>query len=724
MRSSSAELDSWLSQEIQDELGTRAYILRAIAWCRRGQLARARADVDAALAKVPPHELIELCGAMILYVTRDYDRAIVLLDDVARRHRYMAAQALRELAARAARLGWTQEQREAQRRLAALGVRDLRAHIRGLQQRRGQQRGVQAAGALALEAEQAWARLYEFGPQEVRARLDDLAGAGTGSGPPGQAGSPEIAAMRARLCLLEGELDAADEQLAGFAEDEPALFEERLALALARGCFEEVAAAELVEGHCGARAWRLQAEALLELGRHEQAQAALDRAAALEPEHPLLELLRLELARAQTGGGPGGGPGVEPFDALYARAPGLLSDAARELGVTLWGDGGLRAESSNLAEVCTRARAMLCADRSSAPVSYRTISNFGSSPGSGPESGPGRSCLRHLDRTKGGTKVHAEDAADLAKVAQLLLRSLEKHRGEKHRGEKHRGEKHRGGAHRATATRSLSTDQIEQFMVEGYVHLRGAFPRELAESIVAGAHRRLREDPRRWLAGKQAEPRAAELAGYHPEDPSTWPEGRLDILGERKFTMSEFSPFAERAVFQLLGDAARIRTRSWTSNLIAQYPRRVPVHSWVPTPDQESWHLDSPSTHTRLDQLHTGLLVFIVFSDLLPASGNTWLALDSPAKVARTLAAAPEGVDFCSDEAGPAITRTCERFFELTGEAGDLLLVHPLMLHSASPNPSPRIRFLGNPMVYMQEPLDYRRADASPVERLIARALS
>jgi hypothetical protein len=47
-----------------------------------------------------------------------------------------------------------------------------------------------------------------------------------------------------------------------------------------------------------------------------------------------------------------------------------------------------------------------------------------------------------------------------------------------------------------------------------------------------------------------------------------------------------------------------------------------------------------------------------------------------------------------------------------------------LMLHSASLNPSPRIRFLGNPMVYLQEPLDPARADPSPVERLIASALS
>jgi tetratricopeptide (TPR) repeat protein len=657
-RSSNAELDSWLSQEIQDELGTRAFILRAIAWCHRGALARARADVDAALAKLPAHEIVELTGAMILFVTHDHDRAVALLDGVARRHKYMAAQTLRVLVSQLARLGWTVEQRIAQQQLSALGVRDLRAHIQGLQQRRGPSVGT---------AEQAWARLHEHGVEDVLARLEVM--------PHGV----EVAAVRARVSLLLGDLDGAAARLAGWPDDEPALLEERMTLALARGHLE---AALTTQGDAhGARAWRLRGEALLGLGHREQAREALARAAELEPEQATTELLRTLASDAA--------PSVERFLELDALATGLLSDAARELGATLWVDGGLLDDPPTLARVCTHARALLTADRST-PISYRTGDK-----------------LRHLAKPTVARTAHADDAADLGLAAKLLVRAIEKHRG---------------SAHRATATRSLDAAQIEAFMADGYVHLRGAFPRELAASVVESAHRRLRENPAACLLPEQAQREAARLARYDPNDPSTWPEGRLDIEGERRFTIAEFSPFAERAVFQLLGDAARVRTRSWTSNLIVQYPVRS-LGSWTPAPDSPSWHLDSPSTATRIDELRTGLLVFIVFSDLLPASGNSWLALDSPAKVARRLAAMPEGVDFCSDEAGPAITRTCKRFFELTGEAGDLFLVHPLMLHSASLNPSPRIRFLGNPMVYMQEPLDPRRTDPSPVERLIARAI-
>lgn len=668
IRSSTAELDSWLSQEIQDELGTRAFILRAIAWCRRGALARARADVDAALAKLPAHEIVELTGAMILFVTHDYDRAAALLDGVARRHKYMAAQTLRVLVSALARLGWTVEQRAAQQQLTALGVRDLRAHIQGLQQRRGPGAGT---------AEQAWARLYEHGIDDVQSRLAVLAAA------------PEVDAVRARVSLLRGDLDEAAARLAAHRDDAPALVEARMALALARGQLDAVLDAHH-DDH-SAWAWRLRGESLLELGRCDEARDALARAAELEPDHAITQLLRT-LADD-------GDPSTDRFLELDALATGLLSDAARELGVTLWHDGGPLDDPGTLGRVCAHARAMLTPDRAT-PISYRTIK--------APGTPRNPTQLRHLPEPAVARLAHAEDATDLALAAKLLVRAIEKHRGT---------------AHRATATRSLDADQIESFLADGYVHLRGAFSKELAASIVASAHRRLREQPTACLLPEQAQREADRLArSYDANDPTTWPEGRLDIEGERRFTISEFSPFAERAVFQLLGDAARVRTRSWTSNLIVQYPARG-LTSWIPAPDHQSWHLDSPSKQTRIDDLRTGLLVFIVFSDLLPDSGNTWLALDSPAKVARTLAAAPTGVDFCSDHAGCAITRTCERFFEVTGEAGDLFLAHPLMLHSASPNPSPRIRFLGNPMVYLQEPLDPARADPSPVERLIARAL-
>jgi len=675
------ELEEWLTQTIRDELGTVAFLLRAVAWAQRGALARARADVDRALAKLPAYELVELGAGLVLYVTRDYDRALALFAKVARTHKYIAAQTLRALATRAARLGWLVEQRAARDQLAGLGVRDLHAHARGLQRARASVDPGVTADAAAL-----WS-VFEHQVAQLGARLDAVLEQRP------DAWSARM--LRARLHLRLAQLDDAARLLEA-APDDPRLVLERWALALARGDARAVADAALLGSGVSpsARASLLEAEACLDLGELDRAR---ERVAAASGTTGAALLSILIDARA----------GVlgrihERVTELDARAPGLLSDAARELELAIWVDGGLLDDRSALLRCCEHARTMLTPDRESPPW-YATSSV------------EGRVRLRGSTSAAG---AHDHDAADLDQAARLLLRASDKRRGS-------------AAAQASPAQRSLSADQVERFIADGYVHLRGAFPRALADAVVAGAHRRLRDQPTRWLQGDRAPELAARVASYDPDDPQSWPEGRVDLLGDRRFAIGEFSPSCDRAITQLLG-RARLRNRAWTNSLIINYPSRstgagavaVANASGQPELDWESWHLDAPSTRTRLTELRAGLLVFVLFGDVEPNGGNTWLTLDSPAKVARALAARPEGVDFCRPDTAPAITSTCARPFEITGEAGDIFLVHPLMLHSASVNRSARIRWMGNPMIYVEEPLDHAQAGASPVERAIARALS
>lgn len=58
----------------------------------------------------------------------------------------------------------------------------------------------------------------------------------------------------------------------------------------------------------------------------------------------------------------------------------------------------------------------------------------------------------------------------------------------------------------------------------------------------------------------------------------------------------------------------------------------------------------------------------------------------------------------------PNLTRD-ESFFEATGEAGDVWLLHPFMLHSASKNLRGDIRIITNPPVSLKEPFNYARQD-------------
>ncbi|KAL5638562.1 hypothetical protein ACGC1H_005285 [Rhizoctonia solani] len=57
--------------------------------------------------------------------------------------------------------------------------------------------------------------------------------------------------------------------------------------------------------------------------------------------------------------------------------------------------------------------------------------------------------------------------------------------------------------------------------------------------------------------------------------------------------------------------------------------------------------------------------------------------------------------------------KECNVFTEMTGERGDVILLHPLILHSASKNHTRSIRFITNPPVSLKDPFDFNRADPS-----------
>lgn len=73
----------------------------------------------------------------------------------------------------------------------------------------------------------------------------------------------------------------------------------------------------------------------------------------------------------------------------------------------------------------------------------------------------------------------------------------------------------------------------------------------------------------------------------------------------------------------------------------------------------------------------------------------------------------------------PSLTRE-ETFTEATGECGDVYILHPFMLHSASRNLLRNIRIITNPPVSLKEPFNYNREnpeDYSLVEQKTLRDL-
>jgi hypothetical protein len=127
-----------------------------------------------------------------------------------------------------------------------------------------------------------------------------------------------------------------------------------------------------------------------------------------------------------------------------------------------------------------------------------------------------------------------------------------------------------------------------------------------------------------------------------------------------------------------------------------------------------------------LDSPEQGLLVVVLFSDIHPRGGGTFIACDSVAPVARYLAAHPEGVNPFGFP-GKEWIKECHDFRETTGRAGDVFLLHPFLVHTSSYNHRPEARLMINPPVHLREPMRFdRRADGSaysPVELAVLRAL-
>jgi hypothetical protein len=120
------------------------------------------------------------------------------------------------------------------------------------------------------------------------------------------------------------------------------------------------------------------------------------------------------------------------------------------------------------------------------------------------------------------------------------------------------------------------------------------------------------------------------------------------------------------------------------------------------------------------------LLTIVLWTDMYHQGGGTFIAADSVPVIARYLAEHPEGV-LPTDFDFRALIRQCEELIELTGEAGDVVLMHPYMLHATSQNVIKHGRLITNPPITLREPMQFDRADPSgfsPVERAVLHGLA
>lgn len=278
-------------------------------------------------------------------------------------------------------------------------------------------------------------------------------------------------------------------------------------------------------------------------------------------------------------------------------------------------------------------------------------------------------------------------------------------------------------------TRVLDAEQVRQFITQGYTVVRGALPAQLVAEVADLTWHELRtaygvdrDDPSTWLAWGVGGP------GYFR---TTGQSRTIDLATE--------APRAWAAIAEALGGEDRVYPSrpdgpnpaagglAWSARVIANLG---PVGEWTPPcPQQPGWHKDGWHFRHFLDSPEQGLLVVPFYSDVRRRAGGTVVATDSVGPVARLLADHPEGVHPDSMQGSyliPGLIEQCSQFDELVGEAGDLALVHPFVLHRAVPNPTSDVRFIANAVIALRQPMQFDRADGnySLVERAILAALA
>lgn len=278
----------------------------------------------------------------------------------------------------------------------------------------------------------------------------------------------------------------------------------------------------------------------------------------------------------------------------------------------------------------------------------------------------------------------------------------------------------------AANCRELTPAEARHFVEHGHVVVKRAFARELADLVCESAWDELKA-----------------TCGAERDKPDSWAgvsgrggrSGYVRTKGTgRRFTLGTCAPRALALQADVVGGPQRLpgngESLAWGDAAIGNL-RVAGAPAWRPPgPRQPGWHKDGWHFRHFLDSPEQGLLTVPIYTDILPRSGGTFIARDSVGPVARLLSGRPPGFHPDGFQAGyliPGLIEQCTDFVELTGEAGDMVLVHPYVLHRVSVNPSPRPRFIANMPLVLAEPMCFNRPPGDPyslVELAVLRALN
>jgi Phytanoyl-CoA dioxygenase (PhyH) len=249
----------------------------------------------------------------------------------------------------------------------------------------------------------------------------------------------------------------------------------------------------------------------------------------------------------------------------------------------------------------------------------------------------------------------------------------------------------------------LSNGEVDYFIHRGFVRLREAFPREVAE--------RCRE--LLWV----------QLA-LDPSDRGSWTKPVMRLGGQRAepFCKAANTPRLHQAFDQLVG-AGRWIAHPHLAGTVAV---RFPVEG---DPGDDGWHIDSSfekngSWWVNMRSDGRALLMLFLFSDVGPQDAPTRIRIGSHLDMPAVLAPAGEEGLSSADIVPPAEVHGRPIAYA-TGSAGDVYLCHPFLVHAADRHRGSTPRFLAQPGLLWADRLELERPDAtySPVETAVRMGL-
>jgi ectoine hydroxylase-related dioxygenase (phytanoyl-CoA dioxygenase family) len=251
----------------------------------------------------------------------------------------------------------------------------------------------------------------------------------------------------------------------------------------------------------------------------------------------------------------------------------------------------------------------------------------------------------------------------------------------------------------------LTEAQVQSFLEKGYLVVHDCLDTTIAN---------------RWID------EAYERLGYDKDNPATWQKDIIWMDHKNQLPVCDLAPKAWNAILDVVGGEDRLESQVmqieskhfstidssiWSDAFIVNFHKGADQPWQPPSAKVGGWHKDGSYFKHFLDSREQALLTVVLWSDMLHQGGGTFVAPDSVRLMARYLSEHPEGVD-PKDFKFQEMISECTQFEEITGKAGDFVILHPFMLHASSQNVIGKPRFMSNPPIVLKEPMNLNRENA------------